>query len=74
MNKVRAFVFAFLFVGVAFQTVAQQRILSTEAAKYVGKKATVCGQVASVNYAQGSKRRPTFLNLDKGYPDQNSPL
>ena len=64
------FLSAVMFGGVAFQTAAQQRILSSEAAKYVGKKATVCGQVASTNYAETNKGSPTFLNLDRGYPDQ----
>jgi hypothetical protein len=59
-----------LLLALAFPSTAQPRILSTEAAKYVGRKATVCGQVASVNYARANKDRPTFLNLDKGYPDQ----
>jgi hypothetical protein len=70
MNKFGSFVLATLFVAMAFQSLAQERIVSSEAARYVGKKAKVCGQLASVNYAQGSKGRPRFLNLDKGYPDQ----
>jgi hypothetical protein len=57
-----------LFLPIKIQ--AAERIGVMEAAKYVGKKATVCGQVASVNYAENSKGRPTYLNLDKGYPDQ----
>jgi DNA/RNA endonuclease YhcR with UshA esterase domain len=57
-----------LIVGIEVQ--AAERIGTIVAEKYVGKKMTVCGQVASVNYAENSKRRPTFLNLDKGYPDQ----
>jgi hypothetical protein len=74
MNKLGASVFTIVFVAFAFQGLAQERILSIDAAKYVGKNAKVCGQVASVNYAQGSKGRPTFLNLDKGYPDQKFTL
>jgi hypothetical protein len=49
---------------------AQDRINSYEAARYAGKKATVCGQVASTNYARENKGQPTYLNLDRGYPDQ----
>ena len=39
------------------------------AINYVGQMATVCGVVASANYAQQVKRQPTFLNLDKPYPN-----
>src|SRR5215831_11053607 len=54
-----------LHIGIA----AQERISPTDAAKYVGKNATVCGQVASSNYSSRSRRRPTFLNLDRPYPN-----
>ena len=67
MDKLSVSLFSLiLLVGVGFQTAAQQRILTSEAAKYVGKKATVCGQVASTNYAESNKGSPTFLNLDRG--------
>ncbi len=33
------------------------------------KKQPVCGVVASARYAERSKGRPTFLNLDKPYPN-----
>jgi len=42
----------------------------TAAINYVGQMATVCGVVASANYAQQTHRQPTFLNLDKPYPNQ----
>ena len=41
-----------------------------EAAHHVGETATVCGNVASANYASQSKGQQTFLNLDKPYPNQ----
>jgi hypothetical protein len=49
---------------------AQERITPADAAKYVGKNATVCGQVAGATYAARSRGRPTFLNLDRPYPNQ----
>lgn len=49
---------------------AQNRITPSEAMRYVGKAATVCGQVASATYAMRSRGRPTFLNLDRPYPDE----
>lgn len=48
---------------------AEQTISPAEAANHVGEKATVCGVVASARYASRSKGQPTFLNLDKPYPD-----
>jgi hypothetical protein len=59
----------FLFVGFHLGSAAQERISPAEAAKYVGKTATVCGQVASANFSARSRRRPTFLNLDRPYPN-----
>ena len=41
-----------------------------EAAKHVGENATVCGVVASVHTVSSSKGSPTFVNLDKPYPNQ----
>jgi hypothetical protein len=39
------------------------------AAAHVGQTATVCGTVASTHYAEHSEGQPTFINLDKPYPD-----
>ena len=49
---------------------AQQKLTSAEATAHVGEHATVCGSVASVHYATRSKGEPTFINLDKPYPNQ----
>jgi len=51
-------------------TVDAASLSSEEAANHVGETATICGVVASANYAATSRARPTFLNLDKPYPDQ----
>jgi hypothetical protein len=45
-------------------------LTTTEAAKHVGENATVCGIVAGVHTATSSKGSPTFVNLDKTYPNQ----
>jgi hypothetical protein len=42
----------------------------TEAAQHVGEHGTVCGRIASAHYAEGTDGQPTFINLDKPYPDQ----
>lgn len=51
-------------------SLAQNSISAAEAKNHVGEKATVCGQVASTHYAATSRGNPTFINLDKAYPDQ----
>jgi hypothetical protein len=45
------------------------KLTAAEAKDHVGEKATVCGAVASARYADKSNGQPTFLNLDKPYPD-----
>ena len=44
-------------------------ITAHDALKHVGSRKTVCGRVESPTYASGSRGQPTFLNLDKPYPD-----
>lgn len=66
-------IFVFLVCVLAAGTarvMAQERITPLEAKDYVGKKVTVCGVVASAKFAAMSKGRPTFLNLDRPYPNQ----
>ena len=41
-----------------------------EAAAHVGEYATVCGQVASTNYASQANGQPTFLDMGRAYPNQ----
>lgn len=53
----------------AAPSASADKITAAQAKDYVGKHATVCGVVASANFAARSKRQPTFLNLDKPYPD-----
>jgi hypothetical protein len=40
-----------------------------EAGSYAGQSVCICGPVADGNYAEGSKGRPTFLNVGARYPD-----
>ena len=44
-------------------------ITAYEAAKHVSETKTVCGVVASAKFAASSRGQPTFLNLEKPYPD-----
>src|SRR5712675_1381911 len=49
---------------------AQKSLSAAEAKEHVGDVATVCGTVVSTRYASSTKGQPTFLNLDKPYPNQ----
>lgn len=44
-------------------------LTAAQAKDHVGETATVCGMVASATFAARINRAPTFLNLDKPYPD-----
>lgn len=48
---------------------AQKKLTPAEAKEHFGETATVCGEVASTRYSESSKGQPTFLNLDKPYPN-----
>jgi hypothetical protein len=60
---------AFAFFCEPLKAQAQEWIKPSDALRYVGRAATVCGQVASTNFATRSRGRPTFLNLDRPYPN-----
>jgi hypothetical protein len=48
---------------------AAARLTPSEAGAHMGEETTVCGVVASATFASRTRRQPTFLNLDKPYPD-----
>lgn len=61
-------------VGVLAATAAAAQrpanaLTTAEAARHVGEVATVCGEVVTATYASRSRGQPTFLNLDKPYPN-----
>ena len=59
-----------LCVLFACQAVAADSISSAAAKNHIGENATVCGQVVSPHFADASRGKPTFLNLDEPYPKQ----
>ncbi len=61
---------AFVFSANPFPALAANTIAAQDAAAHIGETATVCGTVVSANYAVKSKGQPTFLNLDRPYPNQ----
>jgi DNA/RNA endonuclease YhcR with UshA esterase domain len=54
--------------SLATVTLAFDSIAPADAINHVGERAIVCGQVASAKYAEQSNGSPTFLNLDRPYP------
>jgi hypothetical protein len=55
----------------AAQTVRADDVPASEASSHVGETATVCGKVTGVHYAANSKGKPTFINFDKPYPNED---
>lgn len=51
-------------------TTAPQTITAAEASRHVGERTTVCGRIASKHTVTSSRGTPTFINLDKPYPDR----
>jgi micrococcal nuclease len=45
-------------------------ILPEDAINHIGQQATVCGNVASTHFSSRSKGQPTFINLNRPYPQQ----
>jgi hypothetical protein len=43
---------------------------AAEAASMVGERAVVCGRVVATNFAREVRGRPTYLNLERPFPDQ----
>ena len=69
-TRTRALLIPFVIVLWAALGLAQTSISAAEAKNHVGERATVCGEVASTHYAASSRGNPTFINLDKPYPNQ----
>jgi hypothetical protein len=66
--RVKSLVF-FLVIAASFAP-AQKPLTTPEARDHVGEKSTVCGDVAGAHYAASTRGSPTFINLDKPYPNQ----
>jgi DNA/RNA endonuclease YhcR with UshA esterase domain len=70
-NHLRSLLLGFLLaVVLATPAAAQEKLTAAEAKDHIGETATVCGSVVSTRYAVSTKGQPTFLNLDKPYPNQ----
>lgn len=60
----------FPLVLVAHAAITANTLNADQAKSHVGENATVCGVVGSTHYAGSSEGSPTFVNLDKPYPNQ----
>lgn len=58
-----------LLLAAVSTTWAFSRVSPEDAIDHVGKRAAVCGTVASANYAPGTNGQPTFLHLVRPYPN-----
>jgi hypothetical protein len=71
MRTLRRCSLSLICLAVSFAVQARTRHLTAAEAKdHVGENATVCGKVVDSHYASRSRGEPTFLNLDKRYPNQ----
>jgi hypothetical protein len=63
--------FGFLFLLLVTSRLYSADIISPEEAiKHIGQPATVCGNVAGTHFASKSKGQPTYIYLNRPYPDQ----
>jgi|SRR5215472_3770269 len=69
-NRRSAILAWFAAVILGSQPAGAAAINLEDAAGHVGENVTVCGIVASAQYAARSKGQPTFLNIGKPYPNQ----
>ena len=69
MRSIRWFALSIFVALFALPTLAQKKYSTAEAKEHFGDTATVCGAVVSTRYADSTKGQPTFLNLDKPYPN-----
>lgn len=61
---------AFIAIILLTPVQGQKKLSASEAKDHYGENATVCGEVVSARYSESSNGQPTFLNLDKPYPNQ----
>jgi hypothetical protein len=71
MRTLKTATLALLLAIVSTAIYAQSKHLTAAQAKnHIGEKATVCGKMVGAHLADRSRGQPTFLNLDKPYPNQ----
>lgn len=51
-------------------SIQAQTVSAADASGHIGQHATICGEIAGEHTASNSRGTPTFINLDKPYPNQ----
>ena len=70
MKLLRPLTIACFLLLIATAPAVAQTITAADAKNHVGEQETVCGLVVSKHVASRTKGAPTFVNLDKPYPNQ----
>lgn len=71
MKSLRTLTVACFLLLIAIAPAAAQTISATEAKNHIGEQEAVCGLVVSKHVASRTQGTPTFVNLDKPYPNQS---
>ena len=70
MRALKALFFVVVVLSTVSIALAQETVSPEGAAEFIGQHKAVCGTAAGAHFAARSKGQPTFLNLDKPYPNQ----
>ncbi len=63
-------VFSTSFLFIVPSVFSASNISPEDAINHMGQQATVCGNVASTHFSFRTKGQPTFINLNRPYPNQ----
>jgi hypothetical protein len=74
MKTLRTFCALIFLLSIVVLPAVTQTITAADAKNHIGEQATVCGLVAGKRVATESQGTPTFVNLDKPYPNQSFTL
>ena len=66
-SVVYALIFSLLTASIAFSA---DTITPEDAINHIGQEATVCGTVSGANYSSRSDGQPTYINLNRPYPNE----
>lgn len=53
-----------------FKNYGKNKINTSQVKNYIGQNHCVCGKVVSTKFNENGKSNPTYINLDKKYPEQ----
>lgn len=70
MKSLRTLSVTSFLLSIVLTPVLAQTIPSVDAKNHIGERATVCGSIADKHVASQSQGRPTFIDLDRPYPNQ----